>query len=144
MYQVKIFGKGQVFVYCYGFIESMKEQVILFIDLYCVICICLLDFYLQGKFSLMGKLIGVEFLCCWFLLLYGMVSFGMFIFLVEVYGFDGEIGLMVLELVCEYIVMMEVEGLSVFMLVNISVNQLFELGFVNIVLLICDEYVVVL
>ncbi|HBY39508.1 MAG TPA: bifunctional diguanylate cyclase/phosphodiesterase [Alteromonas sp.] len=142
MYQAKTLGKGQVFVYRHGLIESMKEQVTLLTDLHRAIRTRSLDFYLQGKFSSTGKLIGAELLCRWFSPLHGMVSPGTFIPLAEAHGLDGEIGLMALESACEYIAMMEAEGLSVPMSVNISANQLLEPGFANIALSICDEHVV--
>lgn len=83
MYWVKISGKGWVFEYYDGLIEYVKEQVFMFSDLCWIICNWGLEFYLQGKYNVVGSLIGVELLCCWFLLLYGIVSFGVFIFLVE-------------------------------------------------------------
>lgn len=53
-----------------------------------------------------------------------------------------EIGLVVLELVCEYISMLEIECISLFLLVNISVNQLLSEFFVEEVVVICVEYFV--
>ena len=131
-----------MFVYRHGLIESMKEQVTLLTDLHRTIRTRSLDFYLQGKFSSTGKLIGAELLCRWFSPLHGMVSPGTFIPLAEAHGLDGEIGLMALESACEYIAMMEAEGLSVPMSVNISANQLLEPGFAGVALSICDEHVV--
>lgn len=142
MYQAKTSGKGQVFVYRPGLIESMKEQVTLLTDLRRAIRTRSLDFYLQGKYGSTGKMIGAELLCRWFSPLHGMVSPGTFIPLAEAHGLDGEIGLMALESACEYIAMMEAEGLSVPMSVNISANQLLEPGFADVALTICDDHVV--
>ncbi|MFS1701567.1 putative bifunctional diguanylate cyclase/phosphodiesterase [Alteromonas sp. AMM-1] len=142
MYQAKTSGKGQVFVYCHGLIESMKEQVTLLTDLRRAIRTRALDFYLQGKFSSTGRMIGAELLCRWFSPLHGMVSPGTFIPLAEAHGLDDQIGLMALESACEYIAMMEAEGLSVPMSVNISANQLLEPGFAAVALALCEDHVV--
>ncbi len=142
MYQAKTSGKGQVFVYRHGLIERMKEQVTLLTDLRRAIRTRSLDFYLQGKYGSAGNMIGAELLCRWFSPLHGMVSPGTFIPLAEAHGLDGEIGLMALESACEYIAMMEAEGLSVPLSVNISANQLLEPGFAAVALAICDDHVV--
>lgn len=61
MYQAKKLGKGQVFIYKEGLYESMTQQVSMVNDLRRATENHLLDYYVQGKYDLNGKLKGGKY-----------------------------------------------------------------------------------
>ena len=139
MYQAKTTGKGRVNTYQEGLLESIKERVSLLSDLRRAVNHHALDFYIQGKYDGTGVLKGGEVLCRWHSSLHGMVSPAVFIPLAEAHQFDSDIGLQALEAACDYISMMETQGLSIPLSINISANQLLDKQFANRAVAICDS-----
>ena len=130
MYQAKKLGKGQVFIYKEGLYESMTQQVSMVNDLRRATENHLLDYYVQGKYDLNGKLKGGEVLCRWISGLHGIISPAVFIPLAEEHNLDHLIGLQALEAACDYISMMESQqGTAVPLSINISVNQMLDPDF---------------
>lgn len=142
MYQAKTNGKGRVFVYHEGLAESMKAQVTILSDFRRTVRNRRLEFYIQGKYNVSGRLIGAELLSRWFSPLHGVVSPAVFIPLAEANGLDEDIGYMALEAACEYISMFETEGISIPMSINISANQLLSKDFPKNARCICEEHFV--
>jgi len=126
MYQAKMAGKGRVSVYQQGLWESMKAQVSLLSDLRKAIEQERLDFYVQGKYDIKGKLQSGEMLCRWHSAMHGNVSPGVFIPLAEANQLDFQIGLMALSRACDYLEVMAEQGLTVPLAVNISASQLLD------------------
>lgn len=139
MYQAKMSGKGQVFIYQQGLIESMKERVSMLSDLRRAVSHRTLDFYIQGKYDLNGQLHGGELLCRWRSPLHGNVSPAVFIPLAEAHHLDQAIGLLALEAACDYISMFETHGMVVPMAINISANQLLDKGFIRRAVEVCKD-----
>ncbi|KXJ58595.1 MAG: histidine kinase [Alteromonas sp. Nap_26] len=130
MYRAKELGKGQVYVYEAGLYESMSQQITMVNDLRKTIQNHLLDFYIQGKYSLDGTLKGGEVLCRWISGLHGVVSPTVFIPIAEEHKLDCAIGLQAIEAACDYISMMETQqGEAIPLSVNISANQLLDKSF---------------
>ena len=130
MYQATKLGKGQVFIYKEGLYESMTQQVSMVNDLRRATENHLLDYYVQGKYDLNGKLKGGEVLCRWISGLHGIISPAVFIPLAEEHNLDHLIGLQALEAACDYISMMESQqGTAVPLSINISVNQMLDPDF---------------
>ncbi|GGF61522.1 putative bifunctional diguanylate cyclase/phosphodiesterase [Alteromonas lipolytica] len=142
MYRAKTSGKGKVYQYHEGLTEHVKEQVSLLSDLRRAIRNRMLEFHVQGKYNVAGRLVGGELLCRWFSPLHGVVSPVVFIPLAEKYELDTEIGLMALESACEYISMLEAERISLPLSVNISANQLLSEFFPQQAADICAEHFV--
>lgn len=140
MYQAKKLGKGQVFKYEEGLYESMTQQVSMVNDLRRATENHLLDYYVQGKYDLNGKLKGGEVLCRWMSGLHGMISPAVFIPLAEENNLDHLIGLQALEAACDYISMMESQhGSAVPLSINISVNQMLDPDFPSQAKAICTD-----
>lgn len=140
MYRAKELGKGQVFIYEDGLYESMAEQVSMANDLRRTIEKHLLDFYIQGKYDLNGRLKGGEVLCRWISGLHGVVSPGVFIPIAEEQKLDSEIGLQAIEAACDYISIMEShQGGAIPLSVNISANQLLDSDFPEQAVKICED-----
>ena len=140
MYRAKELGKGQVFIYEDGLYESMAEQVSMANDLRRTIEKHLLDFYIQGKYDLNGRLKGGEVLCRWISGLHGVVSPGVFIPIAEEQNLDSAIGLQAIEAACDYISIMESQqGGAIPLSVNISANQLLDSDFPEQAVKICED-----
>lgn len=139
MYQAKTTGKGRVNTYQEGLLESIKERVSLLSDLRRAVNHHALDFYIQGKYDGSGVLKGGEVLCRWHSSLHGMVSPAVFIPLAEAHQFDSDIGLQALEAACDYISMMETQGVSIPLSINISANQLLDKEFASRAAAICHS-----
>ena len=140
MYRAKELGKGQVFIYEDGLYESMAQQVSMANDLRRTIEKHLLDFYIQGKYDLNGRLKGGEVLCRWISGLHGVVSPGVFIPIAEEQNLDSAIGLQAIEAACDYISIMESQqGGAIPLSVNISANQLLDSDFPEQAVKICED-----
>jgi diguanylate cyclase (GGDEF)-like protein/PAS domain S-box-containing protein len=140
MYRAKELGKGQVFIYEDGLYESMAQQVSMANDLRRTIENHLLDFYIQGKYDLNGRLKGGEVLCRWISGLHGVVSPGVFIPIAEEQNLDSAIGLQAIEAACDYISIMESQqGGAIPLSVNISANQLLDSDFPEQAVKICED-----
>ena len=140
MYRAKELGKGQVFIYEDGLYESMAQQVSMANDLRRTIEKHLLDFYIQGKYDLNGRLKGGEVLCRWISGLHGVVSPGVFIPIAEEQKLDSAIGLQAIEAACDYISIMESQqGGAIPLSVNISANQLLDAHFPEQAVKICED-----
>ena len=139
MYQAKMAGKGQVYCYQPGLLESMQAKVSMLAELKRAISSHGLEFYVQGKYDVSGKLTGAELLCRWRSPLHGQVPPDVFIPLAEENGLDSDIGYQALEAACDYLSMMEVEARPVPMAVNISGNQLLSNNFAERVMTLCQE-----
>ena len=139
MYQAKLAGKGQVYCYQPGLLESMQARVSMLAELKRAISSHGLEFYVQGKYDISGKLTGAELLCRWRSPLHGTVSPDVFIPLAEENGLDSQIGYQALEAACDYLSMMEVEARPVPMAVNISGRQLLSPGFADRAMALCRE-----
>ena len=138
MYRAKELGKGRVYVYEAGLYESMSKQITMVNDLRKAVENHLLDFYIQGKYSLDGTLKGGEVLCRWISGLHGVVSPAVFIPIAEEHKLDGAIGLQALEAACDYISIMEAQqGEAIPLSVNISANQLLDTNFPEQAAAIC-------
>lgn len=140
MYRAKELGKGQVFIYEDGLYESMAQQVSMANDLRRTIEKHLLDFYIQGKYDLNGRLKGGEVLCRWISGLHGVVPPGVFIPIAEEQNLDSAIGLQAIEAACDYISIMESQqGGAIPLSVNISANQLLDSDFPEQAVKICED-----
>lgn len=140
MYQAKKLGKGQVYLYQDGLYESMTKQVTMVNDLCRAVENRLLDFYVQGKYDLNGKLKGGEVLCRWISGLHGAISPTVFIPIAEENNLDTAIGLQALEAACDYISMMESQqGYAIPLSINISVNQMLDAAFPEQAQSICQK-----
>ena len=139
MYQAKTTGKARVNTYQEGLVESIKERVSMLSDLRRAVNHHSLDFYVQGKYDSHGLLKGGEVLCRWHSALHGMVSPAVFIPLAEAHQLDSDIGLQALEAACDFISMMETQGLSIPLAINISANQLLDKQFAARASAICDS-----
>ena len=139
MYHAKTSGKGCVYEYQHGLVESMKAQVSLLADLRRAIDHHNLSFYIQGKYDLNGYLKGGELLCRWRSAVHGNVRPDVFIPLAEAHQLDGYIGLQALDAACDYIAMMEARGCLLPLAVNISANQMLDPTFLPQALRICEE-----
>lgn len=140
MYQAKLLGKGRVFLYEAGLLESMQQQVTMLSELRRAVNDRALEFYLQGKYNAHSNLCGAELLCRWRSALHGNVPPDVFIPLAEEHGLDTVIGWLALEAACEYLVMMEVEAGQVPLSINVSANQLLSENFADQALAICKEH----
>lgn len=139
MYRAKELGKGQAFVYEPGLYESMTQQISMVNDLRRAVENHLLDFYIQGKYTVNGCLKGGEVLCRWISGLHGVVSPSVFIPLAEEQKLDRAIGLQALESACDYISIMESQqGEAIPMSVNITANQLLDPAFPDQAVNICS------
>jgi diguanylate cyclase (GGDEF)-like protein len=139
MYRAKELGKGQAFVYEAGLYESMTQQISMVNDLRRAVENHLLDFYIQGKYTVNGDLKGGEVLCRWISGLHGVVSPSVFIPLAEEQKLDRAIGLQALESACDYISIMESQqGEAIPMSVNITANQLLDPLFPDQAVSICS------
>ncbi|MCW8090955.1 bifunctional diguanylate cyclase/phosphodiesterase [Alteromonas ponticola] len=137
MYQAKTTGKGRVYLYQHGLLESMKERVSMVADLRRSINHGGLDFYVQGKFSVDGILRGGELLCRWRSSISGTVAPAVFIPLAETHQLDKNIGILALEAACDYISMMETQGMLIPLSVNVSANQILDKNFAQLAKKIC-------
>ncbi len=139
MYQAKTTGKGKVHIYQQGLLESMKERVSMLADLRRSINHGGLDFYIQGKYSVDGILRGGELLCRWRSSILGTITPGVFIPLAETHQLDKDIGLLALDAACDYISMMETQGMMLPLSVNVSANQVLDKNFVQQAQKICAD-----
>ncbi len=139
MYQAKTTGKGKVYVYQQGLLESMKERVSMLSDLRRSINHGGLDFYVQGKYSVDGLLRGGELLCRWRSSILGTINPAVFIPLAETHQLDKDIGLLALEAACDYISMMETQGMMLPLSVNVSANQVLDKNFAQQAKKICED-----
>ena len=139
MYQAKTSGKGHVYIYQHGLLESMQEQVSMVSDLTRAVNNQSLDFYIQGKYDLYGHLKGGEVLCRWRSPLHGQVSPGVFIPLAETYQLDHKIGLQALDAACDYVTILETNGIVAPMAINISASQILDKHFADQALEICQS-----
>ncbi|MFZ8201368.1 putative bifunctional diguanylate cyclase/phosphodiesterase [Alteromonas portus] len=140
MYRAKELGKGQAFIYEPGLYESMTQQVSMVNDLRRTVENHLLDFYIQGKYDLHGKLKGGEVLCRWISGLHGVVSPAVFIPIAEEHKLDSAIGLQALDAACDYISIMESQqGEAIPLSVNISANQMLDPKFPDQAVSICMD-----
>ncbi|MCW8109759.1 EAL domain-containing protein [Alteromonas ponticola] len=139
MYQAKTTGKGKVYIYQQGLLESMKERVSMLADLRRSINHRGLEFYIQGKYSIDGILRGGELLCRWRSSILGTITPAVFIPLAETHQLDKEIGILALEAACDYISMMETQGMVIPLSVNVTANQLLDKSFAQQAKAICEE-----
>ena len=140
MYRAKELGKGQAFIYEPGLYESMTQQVSMVNDLRRTVENHLLDFYIQGKYDLHGKLKGGEVLCRWISGLHGVVSPAVFIPIAEEHKLDSAIGLQALDAACDYISIMESQqGEAIPLSVNVSANQMLDPKFPDQAVSICMD-----
>lgn len=139
MYQAKTNGKRQVFIYQPGLTESMKERVSMVSELRRAITNRSLDFYLQGKYTVNGKLKSAELLCRWNSTLHGMVSPAVFIPLAEANNLDMDIGFLAVEAACDYLSLYTEHDIAITMAVNISANQLLDSTFAEKARDMCDQ-----
>ncbi|MEW9797354.1 putative bifunctional diguanylate cyclase/phosphodiesterase [Alteromonas sp. CYL-A6] len=139
MYHAKVSGKGRVQVYERGLYEKMAEKVSMANELRRAIEGQMLDFYIQGKYDLNGQLRGGEVLCRWMSGFHGLVPPDIFIPIASDNNLDSQIGCQALEAACDYISMMEANGRTIPLAINITVNQLVDPAFPGIARAICDD-----
>nr|WP_246261263.1 GGDEF and EAL domain-containing protein [Alteromonas ponticola] len=139
MYQAKTTGKGKVYIYQQGLLESMKERVSMLADLRRAIDHGGLEFHIQGRYNLDGIVRGGELLCRWRSSILGTVAPSVFIPLAESHQLDKDIGVLALEAACDYISMMDTQGMMLPLSVNVSANQLLDKQFAQQAKAICDE-----
>ena len=138
MYQAKLSGKGQVYLYEPGLLESMQEQVTMLCELRKVITERGLEFYVQGKYDAQGLLAGAELLCRWRSALHGEVPPDVFISMTENNGLDNLVGWLALETACDYLIVLQQQGKAVPLSINISATQLLNDNFADQALAICQ------
>lgn len=140
MYDAKNQGKNQCCVYTEGLAEQAKNRISLISGIRQALDQDEFDFVLQPKFNQNKQIIGAEMLARWQPVIFGHVSPGVFIPLIESHGLAIEFGRLVINNGARNVQLLNSFGYSLPVAINLSAIHLMSPSLEEDLMSACERY----